>query len=318
MRETEPNLLSESKSTTIRNAGFVIAGVLAVVFAVWRSVVAQRQAAASQSQAETAERQAETALRQTETGQRQADTAQQGLLNERYQKGSEMLGSDVLAVRLGGIYALRQLAEEHPEQYHIQIMELLCAFVRFPTDDKEMDSYSRMRMFEEQDDQSQILRPDLQDTMRFLGSRSRDGIRLELTEEFKLYLRDANVSGLQTADADLSSAWLTNANLSNAILRRADLSNVRLRQANLYRAQLGGANLSRANLTGANLTGASFSGLQGIITRGSPAKGLTQAQLDEARSDPDNPPDLRGVIDADSCEQLVWRGRPCGEPTEKS
>ena len=43
-----------------------------------------------------------------------------------------MLGNDVLSVRLGGIYALEHLAREHPDQYHLQIVKLLCAFVRNP------------------------------------------------------------------------------------------------------------------------------------------------------------------------------------------
>lgn len=51
-----------------------------------------------------------------------------------------MLGNDVFSVRLGGIYALRRLAEEHPEQYHIQAMQLLCAFVRNPTKDEKEQS----------------------------------------------------------------------------------------------------------------------------------------------------------------------------------
>ena len=95
----------ESGSTTIRNLGLVIGGVVAIVLAVWRSSIAKRQ----------------------------ADTAEHGLLNERYQRGAEMLGSEVLAVRLGGIYALQRLAQEHPKQYHIQIMRLFCAFARNPT-----------------------------------------------------------------------------------------------------------------------------------------------------------------------------------------
>ena len=95
----------ESGSTTVRNISFVTAGVVALPFAFWRSWVAHRQ----------------------------ADTADQNLLNERYQQGAEMLGSDVLTVRLGGIYALQRLAEEHPEQYQIQIMQMFCAFVRHPT-----------------------------------------------------------------------------------------------------------------------------------------------------------------------------------------
>ena len=41
-----------------------------------------------------------------------------------------------------------------------------------------------------------------------------------------------------------------------------------------------------------------------------PATGLTQGQLDEARSDPNNPPFLEGVLDAETGEQLVWRGKP--------
>ena len=63
------------------------------------------------------------------------DTAQEGLLNERYQKGAEMLGSPVLAVRMGGIYALQQLAQDHPDTYHLQVMNLFCAFVRRPPPD---------------------------------------------------------------------------------------------------------------------------------------------------------------------------------------
>ena len=60
------------------------------------------------------------------------DTAEQSLLNERYQRGAEMLGSDVLSVRLDGIYALDRLAAEQPASYHIQIMQLFCAFARRP------------------------------------------------------------------------------------------------------------------------------------------------------------------------------------------
>ena len=73
----------ESNSGTIRNIGLVLAGLVALPLALWRSFVAQNQARAAQ---------------------RQAFTAQEGLANDRYQKGAEMLGSDVLSVRIGGIY----------------------------------------------------------------------------------------------------------------------------------------------------------------------------------------------------------------------
>ena len=75
---------AESGSTTIRNIALVAAGLVALPLAIWRGIVAERQ----------------------------ATTARQGLLNERYQKGAEMLGSGVLSVRLGVIYALQRLAED--------------------------------------------------------------------------------------------------------------------------------------------------------------------------------------------------------------
>ena len=97
-------LTMESHATTIRNVGLVAGGGVALLFAFWRSVVSERR---------------------SETERRQADTAQQGLLNERYQKGVEMLGSEILTVRLGGIYALQRLAEENPRLYHTQVVRSL-------------------------------------------------------------------------------------------------------------------------------------------------------------------------------------------------
>ena len=105
----------KSNADTIRVIALMVGGAIAVILTLWRSMIAERQA---------------------DTTQRQSETAQLGLLNERYQKGAEMLGSEVLPVRLGGIYALRGLAEEYPHEYHLQIMHLLCAFVRNPTKDE--------------------------------------------------------------------------------------------------------------------------------------------------------------------------------------
>ena len=63
---------TESFSTTLRNVALVIGGVAAILLAMWRSRVSERQATIAQCQAET---------------------AQQSLMNERYQRGAEMLGS---------------------------------------------------------------------------------------------------------------------------------------------------------------------------------------------------------------------------------
>ena len=288
---------SASNGDTLRNAGLMLGGIVALVFALWRGWVAQQQSNAAK---------------------RQADISQQSMLNEGYERAAEMLGSDVLSVRLGGIYALRRLAEEHPEQYHIQIMQLLSAFVRKPTQDSSIEiGYT---VPEELHDLL-TLRADVQEAMQAIGVRSPAGVALELRQKVRLYLRSADLRYLQLRDANLSRAWLTNANLSKAVLPRVDLSSARLRQATLYGAQLRRANLSNAKLWAANLRGAilqnanlsgtDFCGVDANSQEyGGLALGLTQAQLDVARADLDNPPKLDGVLDAETGEPLVWHGEP--------
>ena len=231
LRSGESASGGESNSTTVRNVGFLIAGVLALVFAVWRGVLLQRQA---------------------ETARSQAETSQQGLLNERYQKGAEMLGSDVLTVRLGGIYALQQLAEEHPEQYHVQVMRLLCAFVRLPTRDQSLES-----------GQAAIepgtllgIRQDVEAIMQAIGSRSRLRIALEREVDFRLDLRGADLRGGQLLDADLSRAMFHHAHLSGVNFAHTDLTDSFLSHADLSQAEFHDVNFTRTRIWSANLSGA--------------------------------------------------------------
>ena len=370
----------ESASTTIRNIGFIIAGSVAVPLAIWRSVVADRQASAAQ--------------RQAKTGLQQATIAQRGLLNERYQKGAEMLGSQRLPVRLGGIYALRSLAKEHPEEYHVQIMRLLCAYVRYPSKSKRLAETGQT------DEKGSPIRLDVGAAMAMIVDRGEQGVALETEAGSTVYLNNADLRRAEFAHAKLIGAVLSGANLShtkfyNAKLSGADLVCANLSDANFWRANLSNADLTHANLTNstfirANLTGAylndakaanadfrdaimpgvdlteakmpcatlvdadltgarligtmlrdaklvgtklpdaslEYVNLSGANLKDANLSGanlkdanlsganlmhvtnLTQAQLDEARADPDNPPKLDGVLDAETGKLLVWHGKP--------
>ena len=395
---------NESGSTTIRNIGLVIAGSIALPLAIWRGAVADKQASAAQ-------RQAETALDQ-------AATAQQSLLNERYQKGAEMLGSKVLSVRLGGIYALERLSAEHPQQYHIQIMKLLCAFVRYPTEDEDYQN----KLAERNADLRTAYSPreDVRAAMDFIGSRDETRVEIEKGQDFRLNLMGADLSHTQIGDANLSGAMLHYANLSDTnifcvdlshayltgtVMKEATLSNIDFTDARAWRVDLSGAtvlqngrplfdldsailsparlsdgtlsptqlfnvdlsgksiqrahldqvrintsdlsdthflgsDLSRARILKSKLSGAEIlrTDMSGAILHDtdlsgatlhdtdlsgtyfydphggaatSPVTGLTQAQLDEACADPDNPPKLGGVLDAETGNLLVWRSGPC-------
>ncbi len=320
----------ESNSATLRNIGLIIAAVIALPLALWRSWVAQRQ----------------------------ADTAQQGVSNERYQRAAEMLGNSKLSIRLGGIYALQALAEEYPKQYHVQIMKLFCAFARRPTHDGE-DGAEEGKQSDAPDESGAGIersREDVRAVMQAIGFRSESDIGLERKDDFDLDLtgvdvRDANLrsanlsyillrnanlsganlniavlSGAGLDGADLSKANLTGANLSVATLTDAKLCSVRLEHANLFYAKLYGADLSHASFGGAKLcnaqlNNANLSGALLYYDRSEisdptetkiPATGLTQAQLDAACADPRYPPQLDDVVlDAETGKPLVWRGGRC-------
>ena len=80
-------------------------------------------------------------------------------------------------------------------------------------------------------------------------------------------------------------------------------------------ARLEGADLSGADLVHADMRGASLAGTNLTATSLSGAKGLTQDQLDQACTDPDNPPKLDRAHDAKTGKPLEWHGQPCRELT---
>ena len=306
----------DSNSTTIRNTALVLGGVIAGILALWRSIVAERQ----------------------------ADTAQQSLLNERYQKGAEMLGDKVLSVRLGGIYALERLAAEHPKQYHIQVMKLLCAFVRHPTSDQAYEASVALYNKNRATNTPYRLREDTKVAVEAIATRSDHslsieqqggyvpdlsgaqlrGLRIERanlrhvklgradlrgTYLFRADLRKADLSFTRLSGATLAcsklSASFISADLSSAKMAHADLSTAVLDDADLTNSELYGADLSDARLYGTKLSGADLS-----LHAQDPVTGLTQIQLNCARADTDDPPKLARVVDS-SKRPLVWNALPC-------
>ncbi len=253
----------ESGSTTLRNLGLMVAGVIALWFAYRRSRVADRQ----------------------------AETSHRGLLNERYQKGAEMLGSKVLSVRLGGIYALQRLSEDEPEQYHLQITHLFCAFASHPTEDR--DYMAALRVTEQKPHR---LREDVQVAVTAIGTRSEQDIELEKKGNFSLildcaylvgaYLSGADLTGVSLSKANLADAYLVKVNLTDSHLNSTDLTGAYLSGAELNGAYLLKANLTKAELTDATLTSVKLSDadLTGADLTGSDLTGavLTNAILTNA------------------------------------
>ena len=92
--------LADGGSEAIRNIGLVAGGVIAVGLALWRSTIAERQ----------------------------AEAAEHDSLDGQFQRAVEMLGHEMVSVRVGGVVALHNLATRHFDRYGWQVCRILDAF----------------------------------------------------------------------------------------------------------------------------------------------------------------------------------------------
>ena len=250
------------------------------------------------------------AIWRSKVAESQAKTAQQALLNERYQTAAEMLGNDVVTVRLGGIFALQELGRRYPVEYHIQALKLLCAFVCNPTkQDKRPHDYNLNYNC------GAKAPPDIQAAMDAIGRRIPSGIELERAAGHRLELRGANLRSTNLDRANLKLAWLIDADLTGATLGGANLELARLDRAKLVDPDLPVARLENATLHDTNVSNACFNmrRVMGSTNAVFPAEGLTGPQLSQACAEGDRVPDIGGVVDDRTGEPLEWNGRGCND-----
>ena len=236
----------DSVSTTIRNLSILIGGVIAIILTVWRSLVAERQAKTAEDQAELARqnvllaqeesrRQAKTAADQAELARQNVLLAQEQSLVDRYQQGAEMLGNQVLTVRLAGIYALANLSSQYPEKYHVPVVKLLCSFVRYPI---VMDPHLRSEDERSSISNQPVLRADVQAALRAIADRDITRVSLENAAGYVVDLDGAHLADLNLTRANLTRVTLDGANLARAAFRSVDLSYASLGKANMERIYL--------------------------------------------------------------------------------
>jgi len=182
---------------------------------------------------------------QQQTSQQQFSQQQQAsrelLISNQVSKGFEQLGSERAVVRLGGIYALEGVMNTS-EQYHLPVLEALCALVRDGTRAGTGAGPPAT---------------DIQAALTVIGRRAMIGGGTP------------DLSNARIPKANLFGAWLSNGNLSGA-----DLSGADLRAAKLSIADLRGADLSGADLSGADLFGTTISQKQLDSACGTKAEGL--------------------------------------------
>jgi len=181
---------------------------------------------------------------------RQIRVHQEGQFIDRFTNAIEQLSSDHVLMRMGGAYAMEQIADVAPH-YRGHIAALLASFVR------EQAPWPPSRPVQEVDVERRRYhggrRDDSGGAMAALSRRAMvlpsGGIELE-----KVDLRGAELAG-----QDLSRFCFADSNLDGADLTGCDLS-----KATFAGASLRNADLTDATLTGADFTGADLSGAAGI------------------------------------------------------
>lgn len=231
-------------------------------------------------------------------------TTQQGQITERFTRAIDQLGKEGdkggeagegkasadhqknLAIRLGGIYALERIARDHPPD-HPAVMEVLTAFVR--------QHSARVEQMEAGKPFQRDIRPDVQAILTVIGRRNLtynkgEAQRLDLsgTDLSWAILNKARLAGVDFTSARFNHAQLNGAELMGATLLDVDFTDALMEGAQLQGAHLHGAVFHNASVAGVNFQDAQLYGadLTGAV-------GLTQQQLNSAKTDGETKTDLK-------------------------
>lgn len=242
----------------IRNIGLVLAAIFGAPLLVWRSIVAQKQVNVAE-QGQITDR-----INKAVEGLGSEKTVREITEIPRYQKnGNEWIRDDKdnpipalrpdgiaiidrksyerttpnLEVRIGAIYALERIAQDSSRD-HIQIMEILCAYIRENAPVKSLNPT-------EEEFKRAVPRTDVQVAISVIGRRSSKQIDLEWQHHFRLDLRNTDLSGVDFRNGNFSAAMFHNSRLEAAMFRKSTLTGTQfhgalLNHADFYFAELRG------------------------------------------------------------------------------
>ena len=173
-----------------------------------------------------------------------------------------------LEVRIGAIYALERLSQDS-ERDHIQIMEILCAYIRQNAQAQDValpeGKPTPVDWVKWASEGQEHPRLDVDVALKVIERRDAKRKQHETDNDYRLGferapLRKIILTGRDLNGANLRDAQLQGADLRDAQLQGANLGFAQLQGTNLWDAQLQGANLGGAQLQGAKLGGAKLQG----------------------------------------------------------
>lgn len=187
---------------------------------------------------------------------RQANTAEQGLITDRISKAVEQLGAEKtvkkngqestqpnLEVRIGGLYALERIAQQNVEE-HIQIMDILCAYVREKLNFRDKS----------QNAPKQPLPDDVSTVFKIISRRS----ETQKEKEDAWHGHDGQRYKFDYQLCNFANFNIWNLNFQNANFEHCDFSNSHLHQCKFEASVFFGALFNKTKFSHTEFREASF------------------------------------------------------------
>ena len=255
---------SDPNGSAIRNIGLLLVAVIGAPFLVWRSVVAQKQVdVAEQGQITDRINKAIEGLGSEKTVRKIIEIPRYQKENSEWKRDKEdrlvpalrpdgipLIDREIyehtlpnLEVRIGAIYALERIAQDSSRD-HIQIMEILCAYIR------ENAPVATLEPTEIPFDRP-VPRIDIQTAVTVIGRRSLIQIEQEWKQEFRLDLRKTDLSGVSFINGNFSAALFIGSRIEAAFFRKTKLvgthfDSALLNHSDFFNAELKGTVFDRA------------------------------------------------------------------------
>ena len=242
----------DDKGEALRNTGLAFAAMISVPFLIWRSLVAQKQVdVAEQGQITDRINKAVQGLGAEKVVKTQRKDSAGNLTyrkkdddrNDYSQPVMIELTKPNLEVRIGAIYSLERIAQDS-ERDHIQIMEILCAYVR-------ENSPATTLVPREPPFEHVTPRTDIATVISVLARRSAHQREIETKSRYRLNLSNSELSGMDFLKGDFSGTKFHGARLEGADFQQCKLYGTQFLSALLNYVDWHSADLMGARLDSA-------------------------------------------------------------------
>jgi len=198
------------------------------------------------------------AAQRTKTAQRTAENAEQGQITDRFSKAVELLSSENVTTRVGGIYALKRIAEDSASRDHEPAMNTIASFIQSAspyqqTIEHNNDIANRIANGIDTIDWKAIRAPDVFAALETLSRRTEKQVKYECQADYAVEIGECNLSYFDLTKIKVTKVSIEGCNLKGSILDGAEFNGVFADGVNFSSGRIHGFLSNRSQFNGADL-----------------------------------------------------------------